>query len=128
MMNMWSFFRNRGFTLLEVLVAVAILGSAFAVILGAVNRSLVLASDSKNLAIAEALVQTKLAEIELEGFPEPREEKGEFAEAPGFKWSLTVKPLNVPGLNTEIRVVHLVITWDEEKKDFGVTLAMSNFK
>jgi len=36
-----------GFTLLEVLVAVVILGSTLAVLLGTVNRNLVLASDSK---------------------------------------------------------------------------------
>lgn len=127
-MSMWSFSRNKGFTLLEVLIAVAILGSAFAVILGAVNRSLILASDSKNLAIAQALVQTKMSEIELEGFPKPREEKGEFAEAPGFKWSLSIKPLKVTGLDTEIRVVNLVVSWDEGRRDFEVTLGMSDFK
>ena len=119
---------HTGFTLLEVLIAVAILGSALAVILGAVNRSLVIASESKNLAIAEALVQTKMSEIELEGFPKPREERGEFAGAPGFKWALSVKPLNVPGLDTEIMVVNLIISWDEGKRDFEVTLAMSNTK
>ncbi len=108
-MSMWSFFRSRriwdqesgigkdhgnpkfltpkshtGFTLLEVLIAVAILGSAFAVILGAVNRSLVIASESKNLAIAEALVQTKLSESSWKGFPRRERKKGNSLRHPGL--------------------------------------------
>jgi general secretion pathway protein I len=117
-----------GFTLLEVLVAVAILGSALAVLLGAVNKNLILASQSKNLAVAGMLAQKKITEVELEGFPEIREEEGEFEEAPGFKWFLSVRPLDIPELGIQIRVVRLLITWNEGEKDFEVTLAMSDFK
>jgi len=117
-----------GFTLLEVLVAVAILGSALAVLLSAVNRNLIIASDSKNLAIAGMLAQKKLSEIELEGFPEPRREQGEFEEAPGFTWQLSVIPINIRQLGIEIRAIHLVVMWDEGKKDFEITMAMSDIR
>jgi general secretion pathway protein I len=140
-MNMLTFFRNKsreakfclstmdsGFLLLEVLVAVAILGSALAVLLGSVNRNLILTSRSKDLVIAETLAQRKLAEIELEGFPDQRQEQGDFMEAPGFKWFLSIVPASVPGLNTEIRTVRLLITWDEGRKEFEITLAMANLK
>src|SRR5919109_508694 len=134
-MNMLILFRNKsretkfcvstmdsGFLLLEVLVAVAILGSALAVLLGSVNRNLILTSQSKDLVIAETLAQRKLTEIELEGFPDQRQEQGDFTEAPGFKWSLSIVPATVPGLNTEIRTVHLLINWDEGRKEFELTL------
>lgn len=140
-MNTLTFFRDKsreakicasktdsGFLLLEVLVAVAILGSALAVLLGSVNRNLILTSQSKDLVIAETLAQRKLTEIELEGFPGQREEQGEFTEAPGFRWFLSVVPAGIPGLSTEIRTVHLIITWDEGKKEFELTLAMANLK
>lgn len=117
-----------GFTLLEVLVAVAILGSALAVLLSAVNRNLIIASDSKNLAIAGMLAQKKLSEIELEGFPEPRREQGEFEEAPGFTWQLSVILINIRQLGIEIRAIHLVVMWDEGKKDFEITMAMSDIR
>ena len=119
---------NSGFILLEVLVAVAILGASLAVLLGAVNKDLILASQSKNLVIASALAQRRLSEIELGGLPEEGEREGEFTEAPGFKWYSSVTPLGIPGLNTETRLVRLLITWDEGKKEFEVTLAMSNLK
>lgn len=119
---------NRGFTLLEVLVAVAILGAGLAVLLGAVNRNLIMASQSKNLAIAGLLAQRRLAEIELEGYPEIREEAGQFEEAPEFKWFLSVMPYEISNLDTKIRIVILRITWDDGKKDFQVSMALSDYR
>lgn len=118
---------NNGFTLLEVLVAVAILGAGLTVLLGAVNRNLIMASQSKNLSIAGLLAQRKMAEIELEGYPEIRQEQGQFEEAPEFNWFLSVVPYQIPHLDTEIRIVILRITWDEGKKDFQVSLALSDY-
>ena len=116
-----------GFTLLEVLVAVVIMGSTLAVLLGAVNRNLVLASDSKNLSIARMLAQNKISEIELGGYPSDTEEEGQFEDFPEFKWYLTVVPLNIAALETDIKIVKLLVTWDNDEHDFEITLAMSNY-
>ena len=117
-----------GFTLLEVLIAVVILGSSLAVLLSSVNRNLILASDSKSLSIARMLAQNMMSEIELGGYPEITEEEGEFEEYPGFKWYLSVTPLKISSLDTDIRVVRMLITWDNESKNFEITLAMSDFQ
>lgn len=117
-----------GFTLLEVLIAVVILGSSLAVLLSSVNRNLVLASDSKNLSIARMLAQNRMSEIQLEGYPELTEEEGEFEEYPGFKWYLSVVPLNISALETDIRVVRMLITWENDSNNFEITLAMSDFQ
>ncbi|NIT14395.1 MAG: prepilin-type N-terminal cleavage/methylation domain-containing protein [Candidatus Dadabacteria bacterium] len=119
---------SSGFTLLEVLVAVVIMGSTLAVLLGAVNRNLVLASDSKNLSIARMLAQNKISEIELEGYPSNKEEEGEFEDFPGFKWYLTVVPLSIAALETDLKIVRLLVTWDNDEHDFEITLAMSDHK
>ncbi len=116
-----------GFTLLEVLVAVVILGSTLAVLLGAVNRNLVLASDSKNISIARMLAQNKISEIELEGYPSNKNEEGEFEDFPRFKWYLSVVPLNISSLETDIKIVKLLVTWDNDQQDFEITLAMSDY-
>lgn len=123
-----SFSGHRGFTLLEVIIAVAILGASLAILLGAVNKNLILASRSKNLSIASSLAQQKLGEIELEGYPEIGEERGVFEESPGFGWYLTVLPYDIAQLGTEIRIVILTVTWDEEQKEFTVATAISNYK
>ncbi len=117
-----------GFTLLEVIIAVAILGASLAVLLGAVNKNLILASRSKNLSIASSLAQQKLGEIELTGYPEVGEEQGVFEESPSFNWYLTVLPYDIQQLGTEIRVVLLTVTWDEGQKEFTVATAISNYR
>lgn len=117
-----------GFTLLEVIIALAIMSGALAIMLGAVNKNLVLASQSKNLSIASALAQRKLSEIELEGYPEEGQEQGVFEERPEFSWYLNVLPYDIEQLETEIRLVILVITWDEGIKEFTVATAISNLK
>ncbi len=118
---------NGGFTLLEVLVAVAILGAGLTVLLGAVNRNLIMASESRNVSVAGLLAQRKMAEVELEGYPEIRREQGQFEDAPEFNWFLSVVPYEIPSLDTEIRIVILRITWDDGKKDIQVSMALSDY-
>jgi type II secretion system protein I len=119
---------EHGFTLLEVIVAVAIMGASLAILLGAVNRNLVLASQSKNQSIAYALAQQKLTEIELQGYPEVGQEQGVFEEYPGFNWYVNVLPYDIEQLGTEIRIVMVDIAWDEGNQVFKVATAISNYK
>lgn len=117
-----------GFTLLEVIIAVAIIGSSLAILLGAVNKNLILASQSKNLSIASFLAQQKLGEIEIEGFPEVGAEEGAFEESPEFRWYMRVLPYNIEQLGTEIRIVILTITWNDGNNEFTVSTAISDHK
>ena len=119
---------EHGFTLLEVIVAVAIMGASLAILLGAVNRNLVLASQSKNQSIAYTLAQQKLAEIEMQGYPEVGQEQGVFEEYPGFNWYVNVLPYDIEQLGTEIRIVMVDIAWDEGNQVFKVATAISNYK
>ena len=120
--------RQKGFTLLEVIIAVAIMGASLAILLGAVNRHLVLASESKNQSIAQTLAQQKITEIELEGYPEVGQEQGVFEEFPGFNWYVNILPYDIEQLGTEIRIVMVDIGWDEGHKVFKVATAISNHK
>ena len=119
---------QRGFTLLEVLIAVAIMGASLAILLGSVNRNLVLASQSKNQTIAASLAQQKIGEIELEGYPQIGEQQGAFEEFPGFYWYLRVLPYDIEQLGTEIRIVILDVSWDEGNKVLTIATAISNYK
>ena len=117
---------QKGFTLLEVIIAVAIMGASLAILLGAVNRNLVMASQSKNQSIAYALAQQKIGEIEMQGYPQVGQEQGTFEEFPGFDWYVNVLPYDIEQLGTEIRIVMVDIAWDEGNQVFKVATAISN--
>ncbi len=130
LLSMGRMVRNggeRGFTLLEVLVAVAILGTSVAVLLTAVHRSLELGFKSKALVQATALAQKRIAEIELEGLPEAGESEGVFEEAPGYRWHQVVEPYTVPVIGTELSIVTLVVTWGDKNDNLEVSFALSEF-
>lgn len=120
--------RDKGFTLLEVIIAVAIMGASMAILLGSVNRNLVVASQSKNQSIAYSLAQQKIGEIELEGYPQVGLDQGTFEEFPGFNWYVNVLPYDIEQLGTEIRIVMVDIAWDEGNQVFKVATAISNYK
>ena len=119
---------KNGFTLLEVIIAVAIMGASMAILLGAVNRNLVLASKSKNQSIAYSLAQEKIGEIELQGYPQVGKEQGTYEEFPGFSWYVNILPYDIEQLGTEIRIVMVDIAWDEGNQVFKVATAISNYK
>ena len=119
---------QKGFTLLEVIIAVAIMGASLAILLGAVNRNLVMASQSKNQSIAYTLAQQKIGEIEMQGYPQVGQEQGTFEEFPGFNWYVNVLPYDIEQLGTEIRIVMVDIEWDEGNQVFKVATAISNHK
>lgn len=118
--------RDRGFTLLEVVIAVAIMGTALVVLIGSVNRNLDLSIKAKNMQIASTLAERIITQVELEGLPEIREENGTFERFPEFDWYLSVSPYNIGMLGTDIRIVRIVITWDQGNESFEIFSAMSD--
>lgn len=117
---------KKGFTLLEVMVAVGILAFALVSLLGAVNRNIILTANARNTEIAAKLANEMLTRIEIEGIPEVREDKGEFEDHPGFEWFLSIKPFNLSQLEAEINIVRVIIAWDEGEEAYEVNLAIEN--
>jgi general secretion pathway protein I len=85
--------KERGFSLLEVMVAMAILATAFTAVLK-------LHSDAMDMVIAgrmhtqgAELAQYKLTEIELGGLEALEFQSGEFGEmAPQYAWDIDIEP------------------------------------
>ena len=119
-------FNKKGFTLLEVVIAVAIIGVSLMMLLSAVNRNLDIAGKSRDSQIAALLAQQMLTEIEMEGFPDIREEEGKFQDYPGFEWFLSVLPYNLSLVETNIRIVRVLIVWNDGNDEFEVSTAISN--
>ncbi|MCK4244922.1 MAG: prepilin-type N-terminal cleavage/methylation domain-containing protein [Candidatus Omnitrophica bacterium] len=108
--------KNKGFTLLEVLISLAIIALALTVILKAQFYNLKLCAESKNILIAKILAQEKMAEVELTEELEVGE--GIFPENKDFSWALGSNEVE-----ENLKEVNLTITWKEGNltKDFCIT-------
>lgn len=106
-----------GFTLLEVMIALAILAIALPVLLGLRNRDVDLHLRARDLTAATLLAQEKLLEAELAGLLPLGEVSGDFKgpppgmqtagessdRAPGYRWKRIVSPTPLD-LVREVRV------------------------
>ena len=82
---------NKGFTLLEVLVAVAITGGLLVAIINLVNHHLSVIERYQTLSVETMLAKEKLADLRAS----PREEKGSFP-APYSRYSYKSDIVNGP--------------------------------
>ncbi len=90
-----------GFTLLEVMIAVAVLTIALAAVLGLQSRSLSLASESRFHTTSALLAQEKMAEMAVLPVNKLSSDSGDFGEFfPGYAWRVTVRNAGLPGLET----------------------------
>jgi len=88
-----------GFTLIEVLVAVAILAIAMVAILKANVQNLDALTKSRETTTASLLAASKLAEIEAAGVANWGESQGDFGEDyPEFTWQVETTSTEVEGL------------------------------
>jgi general secretion pathway protein I len=109
---------SEGFTLLEVLVALAVLAVALVSLLGLQNRNLLLTVQAERLSTATLLVREMLTRTLLEGPEAARVTSGDFSDLhpgqyPEFRWRRTVRPAPVEGL-WELRVG---VTWGEREDE-----------
>lgn len=88
---------QHGFTLLEVMVALAILATAFTALLGLHAQNLKTIARERGYTEALFLARERLAQIELQGAPDIGTSSGDFeslypGEYPGYVWELSVIP------------------------------------
>ncbi len=114
--------RNHGFTLLEVMISLAIFGMTATVLLGLRNWDLDTRIFSQKVTTATLLVQEKLVEAELavDGPPAFGVTTGDFEDrAPGFFWRQTV---SATPLTIDVREVKVRVSWAlRNKEDFVIS-------
>ncbi len=105
-----------GFTLLEVMVALAIMAGVVFTVIGAVNYHLAIVERDRRETVAVLLARQKLAELEeVKDIPEKME--GTFAPArPEFRWEMTASPTELESL----RRMTLAVSWDNKKRSVAL--------
>jgi general secretion pathway protein I len=118
---------ERGFTLLEVLIALGILALALPILLGLRNWDLDLHARAKELMTATILAQEKLIETELGTQLPVGETGGEFLATPlgslptaditnrpaNYRWKRIVSPTQLPA----VREIKIQVLWPRGKTD-----------
>ncbi|HUY18347.1 MAG TPA: type II secretion system minor pseudopilin GspI [Candidatus Binataceae bacterium] len=103
--------RGRGFTLLEVMIALAVLGIAMMALLALDHQDLQGVIRARELTQASMLAQTMMTQAELERFPDLGQSSGTFdKQFPGqyanFRWQRMVTE---SGIFPDLRKVTIVV-------------------
>jgi general secretion pathway protein I len=99
-----------GFTLLEVMISLAIMAGVILTVISSFNYHLSVVNRDREETIAVILARAKLDDP---GFKASDGGKGTFApDWPEIAWTTAIKPADYPGVN---RLV-LTVSWDTERK------------
>lgn len=91
----------RGFTLLEVVVALAIMAGVILTVLGAVNYHVSIIANERESTAMALLARARMAEMELAAVPLIG--AGTFAPSrPDYTWKSELQPAKLPGLQMQV--------------------------
>jgi len=109
-----------GFTLLEVMISVAIIAIALMAVLGSQSQGLSLAGESRFNRTATLLAQEKMAEVEAVKAQENLNSgSGDFGdEFPGYTWQLSVHDVLFEGaerISDRLKQIDLEVFWGSDE-------------
>jgi len=112
---MLKILHNRGFTLLEVMIAVALIAIALVTLLGSQSQSVSFANSAKFETMAALLAQSKMSEMTIQGADSLSSDSGNFGDDyPGYAWEATVSDVSFEGLDAisdYLKQIDLTVTW-----------------
>jgi general secretion pathway protein I len=106
----------QGFTLLEVMIAIAVLAISLTVIYGSQSQSVSLATEAKFNTTASLLLNMKVAELES-GITPLRSDEGDFEDLPDFSWKMEVEDADLGGaefgeeLDGSFKMARITVSW-----------------
>jgi general secretion pathway protein I len=110
---------QKGFTLLEVVVALSIAAIAFPALLKAFSDGIKNYSLIENRTTAYYLLKLKIGQVEMTGYPDTGSEEGDFGTDSRFKWATEIVDTDTEGL----REITVTITWDERGQEKSLQLS-----
>lgn len=106
----------RGFTFVELMVALAVLGASFTVLLSAHTSATRLSAHARRLFEATTLAREILTKTEVEGLPVFEKDAGDFGpDYPAYRWEREVGPVGtLPFI--DLKEVTVRVLWLEGRQ------------
>ncbi|MGP7735258.1 type IV pilus modification PilV family protein [Oceanimonas smirnovii] len=120
-------YRQSGFTLLEVLVAFAVLTITLGVLLNIFSLAIKTSQTAQDQQTAMLLAESKMAELDAGNALRPGTERGEFNDR--FNWETRIEEFNSTTLmdNQSMLLPYrlsVVVSWDEHRRYELATLRL----
>lgn len=114
--------KQQGFTLVEILVTLAILAAVLPALLHAFASAARNQALSDNTTTALYLLKFRMAEIEMEGYPEVGEQNGEFGENTRYAWHSVVEDIDSEEVEN-VRRVQVTVTWLHRSRERSMSMS-----
>jgi general secretion pathway protein I len=109
----------KGFSLLEIMIALAILAGVILTVLSSVNYHLSVVDRDREETVAVLLARTKLDDPSFKILDSG---KGDFApDWPAYSWETEIRPTEVPNINRAI----LTVSWNAEQRKISLVQYMA---
>jgi len=118
--------RRGGFTLIEMMVAMTILGLGLTVVLEVISGGTALSHNVHRTSEAVLLANWKINQIQIEGFPPIGVREGAFEEPyHEYSWETDVRPTD----DDNLRELHVQIRWRKGlvEKDIEMSTMLFNY-
>jgi general secretion pathway protein I len=112
-------FQKDGFTLLEVMVAVAILAIVMVSVYKMHSQSLAMSAEARFYTQAPMLAQSKLAELEISAEGEFTADSGDFEENfPGYSWRVSIDDVVSEALgevSNDLKRIEITVSYNNDE-------------
>lgn len=116
-----TFSREEGYTLAEILVTIAIMAAILPALLKVFSDTSKNIGKSDHNITALYLLQSKMAEIAANGFPEVGHENDVFGGTSIFEWQTVVSDIETEEM-LALRKVELTVSWEHLNKVNSISM------
>lgn len=121
---LWIQKQYQGFTLLEIMVSISIIGIVFVAIYEMHFTTLAMTQTTQFSTTAPALAQQKMAQFEQSAFEDLTEMSGDFGETyPGYRWKIVIDSVEsqiLGNISTDMKKIDLTIFQSNDRGTFFI--------
>jgi len=116
--------RYKGFTLIEILIAISIIAIALLSVNRMQSQTLIMAQAIKFYTTAPILAQSKMADFEWLSGSELADQSGDFGEDyPGYLWQSTISDVKSKFLDqiaNDLKQINIRISYQDDEFEFSI--------